>query len=231
MRRQIWAFYTSIIAAILSIVALSAIKPWWAAGLAILAVVAWKLALAWQRQNPIPMPYFMRWVLFLPRGHSPQNLMKILEPQPDERILEVGPGIGIHAFAVAAALRPDGVLHVLDIQQEMLDELKQRAQKRGITNIIENQGDAQKLPFPDRAFDAAYLITVLGEIPDAAAALNEARRVLQPKGRLVIAEAVVDPDYLSLPVLKEKLEDAGFALERTSGSKFSYFALFRPIAT
>lgn len=231
MIRQIWALHTSIIAAILSIAALSAIKPWWAAGLAILAVVAWKLAQAWQRQNPIPMPYFMRWVLFLPRGHSPQNLKKILKPQTGERILEVGPGIGIHAFAVAAALLPDGVLHVLDIQQEMLDELKQRAVKQGITNILAKQGDAQKLPFPDCTFDAAYMITVLGEIPDLAAALNEARRVLQPKGRLVIAEAVADPDYISLPILKEKIENAGLALERTSGSMFSYFALFRPIAT
>jgi ubiquinone/menaquinone biosynthesis C-methylase UbiE len=231
MRRQLWAGCTSIIAGILSIAALSAIKLWWAAGLAILAVVAWKLTQAWQRQNPIPMPYSMRWMLFIPRGHSPQNLKKILEPQPGERLLEIGPGIGIHALPVAAALLPGGVLDALDIQQEMLDDLKRRAEKQGITNIIATQGDARKLPFPDRTFDAAYMLTTLGEIPDPAAALNEVRRVLQPKGRLVIAEAVADPDYIPLFTLEEKVKNAGFVLARTSGSKFSYFALFRPIAT
>lgn len=229
MRRQIWALYTSILAAILSIAALSAIKLWWAASLAILAVVMWKLAQAWQRQNPIPMPYSMRWVLFLPRGHSPQKLKNILKPQPGERTLEIGPGTGLHAFTVAAARLPDGVLDVLDIQQEMLDDLKQRAEKQGIVNIIATHGEAQKLPFPDRTFDAAYMVTALGEIPDRAAALSEMRRVLQPKGRLLIAEAMPDPDYIPRLALEQKVKSAGFALERTSGSRFSYFALFRPI--
>jgi len=37
-------------------------------------------------------------------------------------------------------------------------------------------------PYPDGSFDAAYLIGVLGEIPDPAAALGELRRVLRPGG-------------------------------------------------
>lgn len=231
MRRQIWALYTSILAAILSVAALSAIKLWWAASLAILAVVMWKLAQAWQRQNPIPMPYSMRWVLLLPRIHSRRSLKNILEPQPGERILEIGPGIGIHALTIGASLLPDGVLDVLDIQQKMLDELRHRAEKQGITNIVTTQGDAQRLPFPDRTFDAVYMVTALGEISDGAAALREMRRVLQPKGRLLIAEAMPDPDYIPRLALEQKVKRAGFALERMSGSKFSYFALFRPIVT
>jgi SAM-dependent methyltransferase len=231
MRRQVWALYTSFVAGILSVAALIGANPLWAAGLAILAVVAWKLARAWQHQNPIPMPYSMRWTLFLPRGHSPQHLKKILEPRPGERILEIGPGIGTHAFSVAAALLPDGILDVLDIQQEMLDDLKQRAVKRGVTNIIATHGDAQKLPYPQQTFDAVYMITVLGEIPDQVALLSEVRRVLKPRDRLVIAEAIVDPDYVSLSALEDKVKDSGFVLERTTGSKFSYFALFRQMAT
>jgi hypothetical protein len=42
---------------------------------------------------------------------------------------------------------------------------------------------------------------------------------------------VADPDYIPLFTLEEKVKNAGFVLARTSGSKFSYFALFRPIAT
>ena len=231
MRRQMSALYASILAAILSIAALIGVELWWAASLAIVAVVMWKLAQAWQRQNPIPMPYSMRWVLLLPRNHSRRNLKNLLKPQPGERILEIGPGIGIHALTIAPALLPDGILYVLDIQQKMLDELRQRAEKKGITNIVTTQGDAQKLPFPDRTFDAVYMVAAIGEIPDGAAALSEMRRVLQRKGRLVIAEAMPDPDYIPLLALEPKLKSAGFALELTSGARFSYFALFRPIAT
>ena len=39
---------------------------------------------------------------------------------------------------------------------------------------------AHRLPFPSAAFDGAYLVTVLGEIPDPAAAVHELRRVLKP---------------------------------------------------
>lgn len=46
--------------------------------------------------------------MFIPRGHSPKNLMQILKPFVGEGMLEVGPGPGIHALPVAAALLPDG---------------------------------------------------------------------------------------------------------------------------
>lgn len=37
------------------------------------------------------------------------------------------------------------------------------------------QGDARRLPYPDATFDAAYLVTVLGEIPDQEMALRQRR--------------------------------------------------------
>jgi ubiquinone/menaquinone biosynthesis C-methylase UbiE len=73
------------------------------------------------------------------------------------------------------------------------------------------------------------MIGTLGEIPDVAAALRELRRVLRTGGRLVIGEAFIDPDYVSLPVLEEKAKAAGLSLERASGPRLSYFALFRPV--
>ncbi len=48
------------------------------------------------------MPHLLRWTLLVPRGnHSPRHLRDILEPRSGERMLEVGPGTGIHAVAVA----------------------------------------------------------------------------------------------------------------------------------
>lgn len=227
MRRQIWALYFSLILGFLSVVALIAAELLLAAGLIILAVVAWKLAQTWQHKNPIPMPYSMRWTLFLPRGHSPQRLKKILEPQPGERILEIGPGIGIHALSVAAMLQPNGILEVLDIQQEMLEDLKKRALKLGIKNIIATLGDAQRLPYTDQVFDAVYMITVFGEIPDQNALLSDVWRVLKPRGRLLIAEAAGDPDFISLSTLKNRVKNEDFVFDRVTGLNFSYFALFR----
>ena len=133
-----------------------------------------------------------------------------------------------HALPIAAALLPNGILNVLDVQQEMLDNLKRRTVKAGVTNIVATQGDAQSLPYPSCMFDAAYMVGTLGEIPDEGAALREVRRVLKPRGRLVIGEVLIDPDYVSIPALREKARDAGLVLERTTGPMLSYFALLRP---
>jgi ubiquinone/menaquinone biosynthesis C-methylase UbiE len=74
----------------------------------------------------------------------------------------------------------------------MLDDVMSRARTQGITNIRAARG----LPYGDGTFDAAYLVGVLGEIPDEPTALRELRRVLKPNGRLVIGEVFFDPDFV-----------------------------------
>ena len=203
----------------------------WAAGGAGVALGAHVAGRLWSRQSPVPMPYFMRWILLVPRGpHSPARLLRMLAPRRGERMLEIGPGVGVHALPVAAALGPDGVLDVLDTQQEMLDDLMRRAARRGLGNILPRRGDARRLPYPDATFDAAYLVSVLGEIPDAPLALRELRRVLKPAARLVVGEVLIDPDFISLPALLAMAGDAGFVLERQRGPRVAYGAVFRRAA-
>ena len=96
----------------------------------------------------------------------------------------LGPGTGLQALHVAGLLGDEGRLDVVDIQDEMLEHVMTRARAAGITSIAAAQADARQLPFPCATFDAACLATVLGEIPDPAAAVRELRRVLKPSGRL-----------------------------------------------
>ncbi len=205
-------------------------EPEWAGGFVAFALGARLVMRTWSRLFPGPMPYQMRGVLLVPRGpHSSARLNEVLQPRRGERILEVGPGVGVHALPVAAALAPDGVLDVVDVQQDMLDDLMRRAERRGLSNIVPRLGDARTLPYPDRTFDAGYLISVLGEIPDPRAALGELRRVLKTSGRLVVCEMLIDPDYVTPAALQDMARPAGFALERLSGPRFAYRALLRPV--
>ena len=226
-----WLFHAEIAAWLLALGLALAAELRWAAVSALVALGAHAAGRLWSRQSPVPMPYFMRWVLLVPRGpHSPARVQRLLLPRSGERILEIGPGVGVHALPVAATLLPDGALDVLDVQRQMLDDLMRRAAREGLANVVPRQGDAQCLPYPDATFDAAYLISVLGEIPDAPAALSELRRVLKPGARLLMGEVLIDPDFISLPTLKAMAGAAGFALERQSGPRFAYAAVFRPMA-
>jgi ubiquinone/menaquinone biosynthesis C-methylase UbiE len=229
MRPQDWAFLAAIGTAVFTVTAaMRGATTGAIAGIAITAV-AWWASHALSQRYPAPMPHMFRWGLLWPRGfHSPRRLRDVLQPRSGERILELGPGIGIHALAVAVSLAPAGTLDVLDIQQPMLDHLVRRAARARVLNIAPVAGDGRRLPYSSASFDGAYVIDVLGETPDVTAVLQELRRVLRPGGRLVVGEHFVDPDFVSLRSLKERAETAGFTFEYTRGTALVFFARFRP---
>jgi len=163
-----------------------------AAGAAVLG------AALWWRKNPSACPYGQRFWVEAPHPFITRaRLREILDAKPGERILEVGPGTGYYTLDVAEWVGPEGQIEILDVQQEMLDHTMRRAAERGPTNITPTRGDAQALPYPDATFDAAYLVTVLGEIPDQDAALRELARVLKPGGRIGIADIVAEDGLAS----------------------------------
>jgi SAM-dependent methyltransferase len=228
VRRQDWAFFAALGAALLTVaLAVRGELLGALAGIATTAAFGWA-SHALSRKYPGPMPHIFRWGLLWPRGFlSPRRLKEILEPRPGEHIFELGPGIGVHALPVAASLAPSGRLDVLDVQQPMLDHLARRAARAGVVNIVPRTGDGQRLPYPSATFDGAYLIDVLGEMPDPPAVLQELRRILRPGGRLIVGEHFVDPDYVSFRTLKSRAHDAGFTFERRSGIGLVYLARFR----
>ncbi len=193
-----------------------------AAGAAIAGVALW-----WRR-HPSACPYSQRFWVEAPHPLiTRRRLAEILEPQPGERVLEIGPGTGYYTPEVAERIAPDGALEILDVQQDMLDHTIRRARERGLWNVNATLADARRLPFDDDSFDAALLITVLGEIPDQEAALREVARVLRPGGRLVVGELLGDPHYVPLGALRRRAEGAGLGFERRVGPKVGYFARFR----
>jgi ubiquinone/menaquinone biosynthesis C-methylase UbiE len=179
----------------------------------------------WWRRHPSACPYSQRIVVQLPHpGVTRRRLVETLAPRSGERILEVGPGTGYYTLDVAAAVAP-ARLALLDVQREMLDHVARRAADRGIDNLEAVEGDALALPWPDDEFDAAYLVTVLGEIPDQDAALRELARVLRPGGRLVVGEIAFDPHMVTASALERRGSAAGLRFERRAGTPLAYCGL------
>jgi SAM-dependent methyltransferase len=186
-------------------------------------------AALWWRRNPSACPYNQRFWVNAPHPLITRpRLREALVPAPGQRVLEVGPGTGYYALEVAGWLLPGGRLDVFDLQQEMLDHTLRRAEERGLVNLVAMQGDARALPYADGTFDAAYLVTVLGEIPDQEAALRELARVVKPAGRVVVGELFGDPHWVSPGRLRERAERAGLRFEHRLGSPLGYFARFAP---
>jgi ubiquinone/menaquinone biosynthesis C-methylase UbiE len=195
------------------------------AALAAAAAVAG--AALWWRKNPSACPYNQRFWVEAPHPLITRaRLREVLGAEPGERLLEVGPGTGYYTLDAAEWVKPDGAVDVLDLQPEMLDHTMRRAGERGLANVTPTEADATAMPYEDGRYDAAFLVTVLGEIPDRDAALRELARVLRPGGRLVVGELFGDPHYVTLRSLRLQAAGAGLSFERRSGSALGYFARF-----
>ena len=181
----------------------------------------------WWRRNPSACPYGQRfWVQpphpFITRA----RLRDALDAHPGEQVLEVGPGTGYYSLDVAEWVAPGGTLDVFDLQQQMLDHTMRRAAAKGIGNVTATQGDARELPYDDGQFDRAFVVAVLGEVPDQGAALRELARVLRPGGRLVVGEIFGDPHWVSPTALRRRGEDAGLRFARRVGRLIGHYTVF-----
>ena len=87
----------------------------------------------------------------------------------------------------------DTKLTGVELSPEMAALGRGRAQELG-REIDIRVGDAEALEFPDESFDTVVCTFSLCTIPDDRAAVGEAKRVLRPGGRIVLAEHVRSPN-------------------------------------
>jgi ubiquinone/menaquinone biosynthesis C-methylase UbiE len=140
--------------------------------------------------------------------------------------LEVGPGPGFFSIDVAKAV-PEGRLELVDIQCEMLQKARHRLQRAGMPNVGYSQATAAKLPFQSRTFDVAFLVAVLGEVPDPKACMKSIAHVLRPEGLLVVAELPGDPDALAEDQLREFTQGTGLEFVESVRISRSVITSFR----
>src|SRR5262249_21339416 len=84
------------------------------------------------------------------QGKSLDRMVALVKPQPDWRHLDLATGAGHTAYAFAPHVAR---VWATDITAEMLDLVREQAQKRGLANLRVAYAKAEALPFEDEMFD------------------------------------------------------------------------------
>ncbi|AGF77624.1 methylase involved in ubiquinone/menaquinone biosynthesis [Desulfocapsa sulfexigens DSM 10523] len=129
------------------------------------------------KRKKLNNPVRLQWI-------PPQRIGTLLEMEKRRVYLDIGAGTGYISREVALMV-PDAVIHALDIEPLMVEEMARGREK---DHILPQLMTRDVLPFADASVDGIWSITVFHELGNPVPLLREIRRVLLPGGRLLIVD-------------------------------------------
>jgi ubiquinone/menaquinone biosynthesis C-methylase UbiE len=149
-------------------------------------------------------------------------LMRRAGVRPGMQVLDAGCGPGRITVPAAQAVGASGRVVALDVQSRMLERLGRRLRDGGVTNVTTLLAGLGNGKLPSGQFDIAFLVTVLGEVPDKAAALREVYRSLRAGGILSVTEVLPDPHYQPIQRVRALARSVGFSEQQVFSGVVSY---------
>lgn len=194
------------------------------AGVALLLGGLVLICLVW-RYAALPCPWWMVPLLENPYFQlvaGADLLMDRAGIGPGMTVLDAGCGPGRLTVPIARRVGEAGRVVALDCQPRMLRRLQRRVAEHGLANVETILGGLGEGRLPADRFDLALLVTVLGEIPDKAAALREIRASLRAGGVLSVTEVLPDPHYQTLARVRALAAEAGLTEQRLFEGRTGY---------
>jgi SAM-dependent methyltransferase len=126
------------------------------------------------------------------RRLATEELARMLAPQPGDRLVDIGSGLGGPAryLAKMCGCRVTGV----DLTAEFVAAAAELTRRAGLSAEVDfRQGSALELPLADGSFDLAWSQNVAMNIGDRLGYYGEVRRVLKSGGRFAIQDVTRGP--------------------------------------
>ena len=152
-------------------------------------------------------------------------------------VADLGCGPGFFTLPASELVGPTGKVYAVDVQQEMVDDLRSRLAQQGITNVAVRRSSELELPLQQRSVDLALLAFMLHEVDQRSSFLLAAKRLLRDDGRIAVlewekTETPVGPPVEERIAADEVIADAAAAglelVEQRSVDEWEYVLTFAP---
>ena len=152
---------------------------------------------------------------------QPASMLDALKIPPGSTVADVGAGAGYHSIPLARRVGPEGTVLATDVQPEMIQMLKQRAQAEGISNLKPLLCSQRDTRLPEGKVDLILMVDVYHECTDPEATIVGMHKALRPGGRLVLVEfrgedpeVPIKPDHkMTLTQVRREVEPQGFSFK------------------
>jgi ubiquinone/menaquinone biosynthesis C-methylase UbiE len=134
-------------------------------------------------QEPSVVTYDLELVPWL-FEHWAEPMVDLVDPRPSSRIVDLACGSGLIVRHLQGRLDGSGRIHGVDFDAAMLAYAATTVEDDRVTW---HESDVADLPFETNSLDRVSCHQGLQFFPDRPTALAEARRVLEPDGRLGVA--------------------------------------------
>jgi ubiquinone/menaquinone biosynthesis C-methylase UbiE/DNA-binding MarR family transcriptional regulator len=114
-----------------------------------------------------------------------RTMQEIVGASRIKTLVDLGTGTG-RVLGLFAAMADQAI--GIDQSREMISIARANIERQGVRQAQVRQGDIYALPFANGAADLVTIHQVLHYLDDPLRALTEARRILHPQGRLLIAD-------------------------------------------
>ena len=143
--------------------------------------------------------------------HKPKSILGNLVT-PGDTAVDIGCGLGYFSIALADLVGLSGQVIALDIQSQMVQRARHRAECQGLAKRIDFRTCARDRLGFDGAADFALAFWMLHEVPDPERLLIEVRSFLRPSGHLLIAEPRLHVSNTQFSTTVELTRDTGFRI-------------------
>lgn len=153
------------------------------------------------------------------RGILPvDKILSEINIQKNEKIADIGCGIGYFTFPMAGAVGNHGQVYAIDIEREMIEDVKEKINENHIKNITPILSMENDLKLEDNTVNRGFLSTVFHEVNKPEDFLKEINRILVTGGKLDIIDWVKAETDSGPPIghrldpeeIKKDLEKTGF---------------------
>jgi ubiquinone/menaquinone biosynthesis C-methylase UbiE len=124
-----------------------------------------------------------------------------LKLMPGMSVCDMGSGNGYHTLPIAEAVGKEGKVYAVEVQPEMIEMLHQRAEGKGLTNIVSIIGEMDDPKLPPASCDMILLVDVYHEFSYPEPMLAGMKKALKPEGVIVMVEFRAEDD--SVPIKPE----------------------------